>query len=63
MIYVIESKITKSGHIVNVCGCNRGQFFALGKKYWIEYGNPSGRRAINRSNNLDYIFKKFEKIT
>ena len=62
MIYVVKSKITKSGHTVNVCGSNPGQYFANGKQYWIEYGRPSGRRSINRSDSLSYITKKFEEI-
>ena len=62
MIQVIKSKIVKSGVIVNICYSPSGQYFALGKRYLIEYCRPSGRRAINRSNSLSYLVKKFEEI-
>ena len=62
MIYVVKSKITKSGHIVKVCGRIPQGHVANGKRYWIEYGRPNGRRSTNRSDSLSYITKKFEEI-
>ncbi len=65
MIYTCDSKITAGGAIISIFGVSnaKGQRFAGGKKYWIEYGRPSGRRAIYRSNSLEYIAKKFKEIS
>lgn len=63
MLITYATKTTKSGHKVSIFGNWRGEHFAGGKKYWIEYGeNSNGRRAIHKSDSLTYISKKFKEI-
>jgi|TARA_R110000765_G_scaffold120939_4_gene216916 uncharacterized membrane protein YukC len=60
----IQSKTTRSGNIINImdAGYGRREHFALGKRYWIAYGNGSPRRAINCSDSLKYITTKFNNM-
>jgi hypothetical protein len=61
---VVKSKITKSGVKINIMQAHNGkkEFFAQSKRYWIAADDGSPRIAVNCSNNLKYIEKKFEEI-
>ena len=61
-IYIYDTKTTKNGHVVSIFGCCGGNYFAGGKKYWIAFGEPKFRNAINQSDSLAYISKKFKEI-
>ena len=61
---VIESKTTNRGIVVSIleAGNGKGEFFANGKRYWIAFNNGSPRNAIAKTNSLNYLKKKFDKI-
>ena len=62
MIETVKTTTTKNGHTVSILSSENGQYFANGKKYWIQIGAVSGRRAVSSSDSLAYITKKFEEI-
>ena len=62
MIETLKTTTTKNGHTVSLLSSENGQYFANGKKYWVQIGAVSGRRAVSSSDSLAYITKKFEEI-
>lgn len=62
---IVKSKIRQSGLQVNIETYENspvGDFFALGKKYWIVYNGSSTRNVLYRSNSLKYLEKILEKM-
>ena len=62
MIETVKTTTTTNGHTISILSSPNGQYFANGKKYWVQIGAVSGRRAISSSDSLKYISKKFEEI-
>tara|TARA_Y100000401_G_C8309001_1_gene218630 strand:+ start:733 stop:939 length:207 start_codon:yes stop_codon:yes gene_type:complete len=62
MIETVKTTTTTNGDAISILSSPNGQYFANGKKYWIQIGAVSGRRAVSSSDSLTYITKKFEEI-
>lgn len=61
---IVKSKIRENGLQVNIetNENSAGDYFALGKKYWIVYNGSSTRNVLYRSNSLKYLEKILEKM-
>lgn len=61
---IVKSKVLQSGFQVNIETNENasGDYFALGKKYWIVFNGNSTRNVRNRSDNLKYLEKILEKM-
>lgn len=61
---IVKSKIRQSGFQVNIETNENaaGDYFALGKKYWIVYNGSDTRNVLYRSNSLKYLEKILEKM-
>jgi|LWDU01.1.fsa_nt_gi hypothetical protein len=63
---IVKTKSGKLGQQINLCETTSKsgrEYFALGKRYWIAYGDGSPRRSLNCSDSLRYINKKFTEIS
>lgn len=61
---IVKSKINPSGFQVNIETYENstvGDYFALGKKYWIVYNGSNTRNVLYRSNSLKYLEKILEE--
>jgi len=64
MFKIIKTVIQPNGfplHIVETTNKSGGEWFAMGKRYWVGYGDGHATRSIHCSNNLKYIEKKFKE--